>query len=215
MTIAVLGGTGPEGLGLAARLLAAGETVVIGSRTEERAAGAAGKLRERVPGSSFRGATNVDAAAAGGMIVVAVPAAGLDDTLETCAVHFRGKLVLDVVVPIRLDRGTFLLEPIAEGSAGERIAARVPEARVVSGFKHQAAADLFEVERELESDVLLCGDDAEAKELVAALVRRISKLRPVDAGSLRVSRHLDAVTALLLNLNRLHRARASVKITGV
>ena len=215
MTIAVLGGTGPEGLGLAARLLAAGETVVIGSRTEERAAAAAEKLLDRVPGSSVRGATNVDAAAASGMVVVAVPAAGLDDTIETCAEHFRGKLVLDVVVPIRVDRGTFLLEPIAEGSAGERIAARVPEARVVSGFKHQAAADLFEVERELESDVLLCGDDAEAKERVAALVRRISKLRPVDAGSLRVSRHLDAVTALLLNLNRLHRTRASVKITGV
>jgi 8-hydroxy-5-deazaflavin:NADPH oxidoreductase len=149
------------------------------------------------------------------MVVVAVPAAGLDDTIETCAEHFRGKVVLDVVVPIRVDRGTFLLEPIAEGSAGERIAVRVPEARLVSGFKHQAAADLFEIERELESDVLLCGDDAEAKERVAALVRRISKLRPVDAGSLRVSRHLDAVTALLLNLNRLHRTRASVKITGV
>lgn len=215
MPIAMLGGTGPEGLGLAARLLAAGEDVIVGSRTAERAAGAVDKLREKIPGASVRGAPNPEAAAEGELVVVAVPAAGLDDTIDSCAKHFRGKVVLDVVVPIRVDGGTFLLGAIDEGSSAERIAARVPEARLVSGFKHQAAAELFDVERELASDVLLCGDDNAAKDQIAALVRRISKLRPIDAGPLRVARHLDAVTALLLNLNRIHHAHASVRITGI
>lgn len=215
MSIAMLGGTGPEGLGLAARMLAAGESVFVGSRTSERGAAAAEKLRVHVAGSRVSGGTNPEAAAACERIVVAVPYAGLDATLDACAGHLDGKLVLDVVVPIRMVEGTFVVEPVAEGSAAERIRARVPTARVVSGFKHQSAADLFDVDRELDSDVLLCGDLDDAKAEVSELVGRISRLRPVDAGGLRVARHLDAVTALLLNLNRRHKTRASVRILGI
>jgi 8-hydroxy-5-deazaflavin:NADPH oxidoreductase len=215
MKIALLGGTGPEGLGLAARFLAAGETVAIGSRTLGRAEEAAGKLRALVPAGRVTAATNADAAAASEVIAVSVPFAGLDATLAACGAALEGKVILDLVVPLRVEGGIFLLEEVVEGSAAERIQARVPGARVVSGLKHQSAADLLEIGTELEGDVLLCGDDAGAKEIVSKLVRDVPKLRPIDAGGLRIARHLDAVTALLLNLNKRHKARSSVRLVGI
>ena len=215
MTIAMLGGTGPEGLGLAARFLAAGKGVAIGSRTIERAEEAAETLRKIVPGARVTTGLNLDAAKAGEIVMVSVPWAGLDATVASCGPALEGKVVLDLVVPLRMEAGVFHLEAVPEGSAAERIQARVPGARVVSGLKHQSAADLLEVGRELEGDVLLCGQDAEAKETIAGLVRLVPKLRPIDAGGLGVARHLDAMTALILNLNKRHKARASVKIVGV
>ena len=215
MTIALLGGTGPEGLGLAARFLAAGETVAIGSRSIERAAEAVSKLRALVPDGRVSAATNADAAAASEVIMVSVPYAGLDATLAACAGSLDGKVILDLVVPLRVEGGVFLLENVPEGSAAERIQAKVPGARVVSGLKHQSATDLLAIGEELEGDVLLCGDDQSAKDEIGRFVRDVKNLRPIDAGGLRVARHLDAVTALLLNLNRRHKTRASVRIVGV
>ena len=215
MTIAMLGGTGPEGLGLAARFLAAGESVAIGSRTLERAEEAAEKLRALLPKARVSAGLNADAARAGEVIMLSVPWAGLDPTLESCGPALEGKVILDLVVPIRVDKGVFHLEAVPEGSAAECIQARVRGARVVSGLKHQSAADLLEIERELEGDVLLCGDDADAKEVISRFVRMVPKLRAIDAGGISVARHLDAMTALILNLNRRHKARASVKIVGL
>ncbi len=219
MTIAVLGGTGPEGLGIAARLAAAGEDVVLGSRDAERAASAAAalapQLAPHVPGARLRGLANAKAAATARLVVIAVPAAGVAGLLEECGPALAGKLVLDVVNAVRMERGIFRASALPEGSIGGLIAARVPGSRVVSGLKHESAANLRALGRRLEGDVLLCGDDADAKRAVAGLVRRIPDLRPVDAGGLAVAPLLDQVTALLLNLNRRHGAETSLRIIGL
>src|SRR5262249_37495938 len=142
MTIAVLGGTGPEGLGLAARLAAAGHEVVVGSRLTERAVAAAATLGPEVPAGRVRGAVNCDAAEAAEILVVAVPLKGLGDLFAACATAVEGKIVLEVVNALRVEAGVFRAVHPEEGSVGARIAARVPSARVVSGLKHVSAANL-------------------------------------------------------------------------
>jgi 8-hydroxy-5-deazaflavin:NADPH oxidoreductase len=209
MRIAVLGGTGPEGLGLAARLAQIGESVVIGSRSAERAGDAVTKLREKLPNAALAGAANAAAAADAEAAVLAFPYEGIDATLAECGPALAGKLVIDTIVPLKVDGKFFGVEPPAEGSAGERIQARVPTAKVVSAFKHQSAHHL------MEGDVLICGNDEAAKASVAGLVTRIRALRPVDVGELRNARVFEAMTALLLNINRRHKTRSSVQILGV
>jgi NADPH-dependent F420 reductase len=215
MRIAVLGGTGPEGLGIAARLAAAGEDVVIGSRDARRAADAAATIVSESAGARVSGARNCDAAAAGEAVVVAIPAGGIDELLQECAQALRDKVVLEVVNSIRVEHGVFRVADTGSDGVAARIAARAPGARVVSGLKHVSAANLRAVGRRLEGDVLLCGDDKEAKSVVAGLVRRMPDLRSVDAGGLAVAPLLDQVTALLLNLNRRHRVEASLRIVGL
>lgn len=215
MKIAVLGGTGPEGLGIAARLAAAGETVIIGSRSAERAAEAAKSLRARVPKGDLSGAANPEAAAGAEIVFFVVPYEGVDHILETCGSVLAGKVVVDTIINLRVEKGFFEVAAVPEGSAAERIQTRLPGARVVSAFKHQSAKDLMAVDRPVEGDVLVCGNDAAAKQVVGDLVRRIPDLRPIDAGDLRIARILEPMTALLLNLNHKHKTRASYRILGI
>ena len=215
MTVAVLGGTGAEGLGISARLAVAREEVIIGSRDPRRAKEAAATLAAEQPGGRVRGAVNCDAATAAGLVVLAVPFAGVEELLDTCASALDGKVVLEVVNPLRLVRGVFQAVQVAEGSVAAHVRARAPAARVVSGLKHESAASLRDVARRLTGDVLLCGDDEGAKSIVADLVRRMADLRPLDAGGLVLAPLLDQVTALLLNLNRRHRVETSLRIVGL
>lgn len=215
MRFAILGGTGPEGLGIAVRLMAAGESVIIGSRSRERAAQAARSLRDRFPKASLSGTTNPEAAADAETVCLTMPYEGLDAVLDACGRALDGKVVIDTTSPLRFEKGVFELEGVPEGSAAQRIQARHPAARVVGAFKHHSAKDLSALERSLEGDVLICGNDAAAKRVVAELARRIPNLRPIDAGDLRVARRLESVTALLLNLNQQHRARTSFRILGL
>src|SRR5262245_25586927 len=153
MTIAVLGGTGPEGLGIAARLAAAGEAVVIGSRDIGRAADAARKLAREVAGARLRGLRNPEAAAAADLVIVCVPAPALAELLRECASALRDKIVLEVVNAIRVADGVFLGTEAGADGAAARIAASAPGVRVVSGLKHASAANLRAVARRLEGDV--------------------------------------------------------------
>jgi len=213
--IAVLGGTGPEGLGIAARLAAAGEEVIVGSRLASRATEAAAILAREVPGGQVSGAPNPDAAAAAGIAFVAVPLTGVGALLDDSAAYLGGKIVVEVVNAVRAERGQFSAVETAEGLVARRIATRVPSARIVSALKHVSAANLRAVGRRLEGDVLLCGDDDAAKAAVAELIRKMPDLRPVDAGGLAVAPLLDHLTALLLNLNRRHRTETSIRIVGL
>jgi NADPH-dependent F420 reductase len=213
--IAVLGGTGPEGLGIAARLAAAGEEVIVGSRLASRATEAATVLAREVPGGRVSGAPNADAAAAAGIAFVAVPLGGVGGILDECAAYLGGKIVVEVVNAVRAERGQFGAVETAEGLVARRIATRVPSARIVSALKHVSAANLRAIGRRLEGDVLLCADDESAKATVAELVHKMPDLRPVDAGGLAVAPLLDHVTALLLNLNRRHRTETSIRILGL
>ena len=215
MAIAVLGGTGPEGLGLAARLAQIGEAVIIGSRSAERAEEAVRTLQAKLPQAKLSGGPNAAAAGQAEVVVLAFPYEGIDHILADCGSALGGKVVIDTIVPLKVEGKFFGVEPPAEGSAGQRIQARVPAAKVVSAFKHQSAAHLIDLQHSMEGDVLYCGNDEPAKALVAGLIRRVRDLRPVDAGDLRNARVFEAITALLLNLNRKHKTRASVRILGV
>jgi len=214
--IAVVGGTGPEGLGLALRLAAAGEAIVLGSRQAERAEAAAASIRDTVPDAQVTAATNAAAIAAADRVVLAVPYAGLPRFLDGGANGLADKLVIDVIVPLGFRDGAFEVAPVpGAGSVGELLQSRLPRARVVSTFKNLSAEKLRALGAPLEGDVVLCGEDAGARAEVAALVSAIPHLRPVDAGGIRNARFLEAITALLLNLNRRHKAITSIAILGL
>ena len=213
--IAVLGGTGPEGLGIAARLAAAGEHVIVGSRQVIRATEAAATLAREVASGRLLGSSNRDAAAVAAIVFVAVPLAGVAAILDECAAQLADKIVVEVVNALHPVDGQLRAVETPDGLVAQRIAARVPSARVVSGFKHASAAHLRDVGRRLAGDVLLCGDHAAAKTSVADLVRRMPDLRPIDAGGLSAAPLLDHLTALLLSLNRRHHPETSIRIVGL
>jgi 8-hydroxy-5-deazaflavin:NADPH oxidoreductase len=214
--IAFVGGTGPEGLGLALRLAAAGEAVIVGSRTADRAAEAAEKIRATVPSSRVTGMENREALAHADRAVLTLPFAALQAFLADAGTLLAGKLVVDVVVPLALRAGFFALAQIpGAASVGELVQQTVPEARVVSAFKNLSAEKLRDLDAKLEGDVVLCGNDDGARAEVARLVRLMPGLRAVDAGVIANARYLEAITALLLNLNRRHRALTSVAILGL
>ena len=215
-SIAFIGGTGRQGLGLALRFAAAGAPVVIGSRVAERAAAAAGTIRAAVPGASVRGCENAEAMARSERLVLTFPFAGLASFLAAAREALAGKLVIDVIVPLAVRAGFFELMPVeGAASAGELIQQTIPAARVVSAFKNHSAETLQDLTVPLEGDVVLCGNDAAARAEVAALVGLLPGLRAVDAGGIANARYLEAITALLLNLNRRHKARASIAILGL
>lgn len=217
--IAIVGGTGPEGLGLGLRFALCGEQVRIGSRQATRAVAALEEARARLRAidrdaeiSAHENAAAVDGAE---IVVLAFPYAGVADLLPQLTPRLAGKLVVDVVNPLVRRGGLFTLAQVPAGSAAEEIRNMLPGVSVVSAFKNQSAEELMRIEEPLEGDVLVCSDDASARGHVLDLVRRIPALRAVDAGALVNARSLEAITALLLNLNRRHRAITSIRILGL
>jgi NADPH-dependent F420 reductase len=217
--IAILGGTGAEGLGLGLRFALCGEEVVIGSRQAQRAAEAAEQARTRLQEvgclTPVSGAENQAAVRGVDLVVVATPYAGVSEFLAPLAPALDGMLVLDVVNPLIRERQQFTFERLSEGSAGETIQKLLPGSRVVSAFKNESAEKLDAITHPMDGDVLVCSDDADARTRVMALVERIPRLRAVDAGPLINARGLEAITALLLNINRRHRAITSIQIVGL
>ncbi|HSV21206.1 MAG TPA: NADPH-dependent F420 reductase [Casimicrobiaceae bacterium] len=209
LTIAIMGGTGELGSGLALRWSRAGHAVVVGSRDAERAREAAQRI-----GHGCRGEANLGAAEAADIIVLAVPFAAHEETLTQIRPAVRGKIVVDAVVPLVPPKvGTAQLP--AEGSAAQ-IAARLleGEARVVSAFHNVAAAKLHADER-VDCDVLVCGDDKDARAQVIDLVGQIG-LRGIDAGPLGNSAAAEALTSVLITINRRYKVRAAgIRITGI
>ncbi len=215
MKIAILGGTGDEGLGLAMRLAKAGEEIIIGSRSAERALEAAHKVREVVPFGHVAGMANDEAADQAEVVIVSVPYAGQRDTLTALAPLMAGKVVISVVVPLQFGRGGPHALRVAEGSAAEEARAIIPDARIASTFHNLSATKLMDVEADLGCDVVVCGDDREAKQLTIELAEKMRGVRAVDGGSLAYSRYVEDLTALILALNRRYKAHASIKFTGL
>jgi NADPH-dependent F420 reductase len=211
LVLAVLGGTGEQGRGLARRFALAGHRVVIGSRALERAAEAAAELHGAVTG-----ATNAEAAAQADVVVVAVPWEGHKELLAELAPVLAGKVVVDCVNPLGFDKqGAFAL-PVEEGSAAEQAAAVLPESRVVAAFHHVSAVLLLdETVDTLDTDILVLGDDREATDLVEALVARIPGMRGIYAGRLRNAHQVEALTANLISVNRRYKAHAGLRVTDV
>lgn len=217
LTIGVLGGTGPQGKGLGLRFAVAGHHVVLGSRSPERAEEAAREVREMRPDMtlSVRGGSNEDAAAAGPIVVLAVPYDGHAETVTSLAVQLDGKIVIDCVNPMIFDKQGALPVEVREGSASEQTASLVPGARVVSAFHDVSARRLFGTNTSVNTDILVCGDDVEAKTLVIGLATQVPGMRGIDAGPLRLSRELEALTTVLLAINKRYKTHAGVRITGV
>jgi len=214
MNIAILGGTGKEGAGLAARWASAGHAIIIGSRDEERAKQKAAEMREKVHKLTVIGHSNLDAARLGEVVVVALPAIGLDATLPPLREACAGKVVVSTVVPLTFG-GPRLFTPPAAGSSAEEIQALLPEAKVVASFHHIAAHELSETDHEIECDLLMCGGDAAAKQAVTELGASMG-LRSIDVGALSNAGPLEGITAVLATVNRRYKLKNSgIKITGL
>ena len=213
LVIGILGGTGEEGRGLAHRFARAGNPVIIGSRSAERAAAAVQALG---PDLGIRGMVNADAAAAADVVIVAVPWDGHGDLLTSLAGALAGKVVIDCVNPLGFDQHGAYPLAVAEGSAAQQAAAVLPDSMVVGAFHHVSSVLLLDpaVDR-VDLDVLVLGDDRRATDLVQALAARIPGTRGVYAGRLRNCGQVEALTANLVSVNRRYKAHAGLRVTDV
>jgi NADPH-dependent F420 reductase len=216
LTIGLLGGTGSEGRGLAMRLALAGHDVVIGSRDATRAEETAATLAAGggTGGGRLSGALNREAAARGDVVFVTVPYAGMVATLQAAGQELAGKICVCTVAPIEMVGGQARLQTTGE-SAAEEAARAVPAARWVASLHTVPAAELLRRDARVNTDALVCADDDEARGAVIELLEGIPGLRAVDAGRLHNARYLEGATALLINLNRIHAASASLRVQGI
>ncbi|GGO09690.1 NADPH-dependent F420 reductase [Microbispora rosea subsp. aerata] len=209
LTIGILGGTGDQGKGLARRFSLAGHTVLIGSRSAERAQEAAREI-------GVRGATNAEVAAEADVVIVAVPWDGHKALLESLREPLAGKIVVDCVNPLGFDKQGAYALPVEEGSAAQQAAAVLTGSRVVAAFHHVSAVLLLDPSvAEIDLDVLVLGDDREATDIVRALASRIPGMRGVYAGRLRNAHQVEALTANLISINRRYKAHAGIRVTDV
>ncbi|MGY1741078.1 MULTISPECIES: NADPH-dependent F420 reductase [unclassified Blastococcus] len=221
LVVGVLGGTGPQGRGLAVRLAAAGQRVLLGSRDADRAAEVATQVAERASTAggleaSVQGGGNADVAGAADLVIVAVPFDGHAATLADLAAPLAGKVVVDCVVPMGFDElGAYVLD-VPEGSVAQQAAALLPDSHVVGAFHHLSAVLLEDLSRPtLDGDVMVVGDDRASTDLVQALAGRLPGMRGVYAGRLRNARQVEALTINLVSVNRRYKAHAGVRITDV
>ncbi len=214
--LALLGGTGPEGKGLALRLVLAGEATIIGSRDAGRAAAAAEELLRAAPGASINGANNADAATQADVVFLTFPYEGLRPLLEQLQGSLHGKVVVNVIAPMRFQRGRGASAVAVEaGSAAQEAQELLPNSLVVAAFQNVSAEELQKPDTVMEGDVIVCSDHREAKDLVLDLVRKIYDLRPVDGGGLANAKYVEQITPLLLNINRIYKIHAGIKIVGL
>jgi NADPH-dependent F420 reductase len=215
LTIGILGGTGDQGRGLAVRLAMAGQRVLIGSRTPERALAAAKEISDQISGF-VEGGGNAEVAAQSDLVIVAVPFAGHADTLRDLVEPLRGKIVVDCVNPLGFGKqGPYAL-PVPQGSAAQQAAEILPESRVTAAFHHVSSDLLTDLSvDQMELDVLVLGDDREAVALVQALAGRIKGMRGVYAGRLRNAGQVEAFTANLIAINKRYGAHAGIRITDL
>lgn len=217
--VAVIGGTGAAGFGLASRWAIAGLEVIVGSRDARRAEEAAARLRSLAPEARARGLANPDAAASAQAVVVAVPFAGQAAIYKSIAAHIADDaVVIDCTVPLAASVGGKAAHVLGvwEGSAAQQGAARLPEgARVCAAFHSLSASALVEVETPCEGDVLVCGPKSAQGE-ARRLIEAIRDLRYVNAGPLENARLVEPLTALLIGINRRYGTdRAGLRITGI
>lgn len=195
--IGIVGGSGDFGQGLAERLRRIGEDVCIGSRT---------------PRGEFL--SNEDACRRSDVVFLSVPPGGVAEMSRDLRDALAGRIVVSVAAPIAFREGQPGAEP-GELSLAEITAVAAPEARVVAGFHTVSARALADPDLALDEDVLLAGDDAEAKEVVGGLAGRLVEGRAVDCGRLEVARWLETLTAVLLNVNRRYKTNAGIRVTGL
>lgn len=217
LVVGVLGGTGPQGRGLARRLAMSGQQVVLGSRDAQRAATAAQELRsELVEPARIDGADNPGCASRADVVIVSVPWDGHRSLLAGLAGDLAGKVVIDCVNPLGFDKQGAYPLAVPEGSAAQQAGALLPDSRVVGAFHHVSAVLLLDPQvAALDLDVLVVGDDRGATDIAQALAGRIPGFRGVYAGRLRNAGQVEALTANLISINRRYKSHAGVRITDL
>jgi len=214
-TIAIIGGSGPEGRGLALRFAIAGYPIIIGSRDAGRASEAAQGLLEIRAGLPITGAANEDAASQADWTLLSVPYDGLEATTLALAPVLAGKIVTSVVAPLAFEAGTAHGVVVPQGSAAELVAGLLPDSKISSAFHNLSARDLLKPDMELEGDVIVCGNDDVARGQTVELANSLKNLRGVDVGDLANSRYIEDLTALLLNVNKRYKAHSTIKLVGL
>ena len=216
MQIGILGGTGPAGSGLGARLASIGYEVCLGSRQRDRAELAVAALQQRWPDrklSLIAGDNNT--AASADLVVLATPWEGCTPTAESVQKRLVGKNVVcmaNALVKIGTEFQA-LLPP--RGSIAVAVQSVLPGAKVVAAFQHLPAKELADLDNPIESDVLICSDYPDAAAAIAELVTKIPHLRPLDAGRLSSAAPIECFTAVLLQLNSRYKTRAAIRLTGI
>ena len=215
MRIGILGGTGPAGRGLAVRLAAAGEEVVLGSRDADRAVVVARGLVEAWPDRTLAvsGASNEDCAAAE-LVVMATPWDGAVATVRPLAGALAGKVVVSMANALVKEGREFLALMPPRGSVAATLQAVLPKSLVSASFHHLPASEMEKLSAPMAADVLVCSDHPEASEATVALVDRIEGLRGIDAGSLSQAAAIEAFTAVLITVNIRHKVHAAVQLAG-
>jgi NADPH-dependent F420 reductase len=213
--IGFVGGTGPDGMGLALRFAMAGNPVLIGSRNARRAQDAADSVTALADGLRVAGALNEEVCIESDVVFITVPFAGHQPTLESNRYRLQEKIVVDVVVPLEFGRGGARAIEVQEGSAAQQAQAVLPESRVVGAFHNVSAEELLKPDMTIDSDVIVCGDDTEAKSQIMKLAEVIDGVRAVDGDGLHNSRYVEQFTAMLININRIYKTHSTIKIVGI
>ncbi|MFJ9544098.1 NADPH-dependent F420 reductase [Streptomyces sp. NPDC101225] len=217
--LAVIGGTGPQGKGLAYRFAKAGHHVAIGSRDAGRATAAAAEIAARLgqdPVQIVTGADNDAAAEEADVVLLAVPFDSHAALVESLGKRLVGKVVISCVNPLGFDkRGPYGLD-VPDGSAAEEAQRIAPDARMVGAFHHLSAVNLWGDADVLDhEDVLVCGDDKDAKAIAIELSRAITGRDGIDAGALRLARQLEPLTAVLISINKRYKVRSGLRVSGL
>jgi NADPH-dependent F420 reductase len=216
MQIGILGGTGPAGSALAARLASVGFEVVVGSRSKYRAMESVDQLLEQWPDRELAigAGTNRDAGASE-VVVLATPWDGATQTAVSVAAELRGKVVISMANALtRIGKEFQPLVP-PRGSVAASVQAAVPDCRLAAAFHHVPAKELGDLHHPIESDVLICSDHPEATDCTSDIVSKVPNMRPLDAGELSLATPIESFTAVLLQLNVRYKTRVAVKFTGV
>jgi NADPH-dependent F420 reductase len=221
MKIAILGGTGEQGFGLALRF-AKNHEVIIGSRKKEKAEDAAEKvksiLKERGIDANVTGLENKDAAKEGDVVILSLPYEYTISTIKDLKDVLDGKIVVSIGVPLATTIGDKATRPLLppQGSVAEMVQEKLKNSKVVSAFQNVSSKALEDLDNPVECDVLVCGDDEEAKKVVMELAEEIEGVRAIDCGELEMSRIIEQITPLLIKLNIKHKLKgAGIRITGI
>lgn len=222
MKIAIIGGTGDQGLGLAMRFAKSGEHVLVGSRDVKKAENAVNIIKNMIDKddlSNVSAMTNDDAADNGDIVILTVPLQAQMVTLKSIKAHLDGKIFVDATVPLEgcIGGKPTRFVDLWEGSAAERSQAFLgDEARVVSAFSNISAASLTNIEEDVDCDCLVSGDDQNANAEVMALAEKIPGVRAIECGALENARIVEKITPLLINLNIKNKIKlAGIRITGL
>ena len=219
MKIGVIGGTGGQGLGIAVRFAQAGEDVIIGSRTVDKAEAAVAKVKELLPGATnVRAMANPDAAKEADVLVLTVPLAAQKETLLSIREGAKGKPLLDATGPLESAIGGSATKCLylPEGSAAQRAQAILPDAKVICAFNNISQSWFMLLDEPIDCDCLICGDDRDAKILVTPLIEKIPGLRVINCGALERASIIEKITPLLIGLNIRNKCQfGGIRITGL